>query len=482
MKIALLMVLTFLSTTSFAKDVIIMIGGGGEPKGAKETQFDSSMEQVGDFYKDNSDKYDATVNFNGGHEKTESKIQKSYKGAQILNNFTAANYNKVIDDTINKLNANQIPAGAKILLFIDSHGSEKSTEATHSISTANSAMANMNSGGAGMVSLDKIKTLSTLAEKKGVRMGIIDGSCHAGNSLSLSNSKTCVIAASGPNHYSYSDFAAIYAKNMKKGKNLEQIFFEATDENAGKGFPMISSPAGMEVQDAIYPYLTPYMYYHDEYRGMALDKIDKYMKKTYSAQLMCEREEQFSKLLAIVKLVEDVSKVNNVIQPVDLGDLKEKLAKYKKTQDEYFKKLSQLDLSTFDKKEVVTTAAYKGSSNSYTHKELLSTNYEFLIKIKGEALLDKNLTDKKRDQARDLVEFYRACQATKERIIRDNPQYKSQEAIIAGLKDDDKVGFSVASEIMKESRKAYNTYYKIRESELLKNRSAAPNPCKDFVL
>ena len=488
MKVKLLIFASLLNTSIeiFAKDTIIFIGGGGEPLGAKETQFDESLENLGKFYRDNRPSYNAVVNFNGGHQKTESKIEKYFSDAEVKNNFNAKSYEQLVDDTIKKLSSNppQIAPGEKIVLFINSHGGENRGEKTHSISTANSAMTNMNAGGASMVSLDKLKALSDLAEKNNVKLGIVDGSCHAGNTLALANSKTCVVAASGPKHYSYSNFADLFAKNMKKGKNFEEIFFQTRNKLGGTGFPMISTPAGMAVQDEIYPYLTPYMYYHDEYRGMALDKIDNYIRQNSTPELMCVKDADFKKLDALMILIQDMSNIgerSGKFESVDLSKLRKKISKYKSTQDEYFNKIARVNLSTLDKKETIKTAAYP-SGNQYTHKELLSTNYLFQIKMKEEASKNLSLTEVKRKQALDLAEFYRECQRVKERVLRENPQYKEQEAIIAKLKDDSNVNSYIAHDIMKEATAVYNTYYKIKESEFVEKKTIAPNPCKDFVL
>lgn len=484
MKIKSMLALFFISTNTFAaRDNIILIGGGGEPVDAKETQFDGSLEALGEFYQKNKD-YKAVVNFNGGHSKTESRIKSKFNGAEIRNNFTSQSYDKIIEDTIKQLETNEIPMGGKILLFIDSHGSEKMGK-THSISTSNSAMVNMNSGGASMVSLDKLKALSDLAEKKNVKLGIIDGSCHGGNSLGLANTKTCVVAGSGPLHYSYSIFASTFAEKMQKGKNLEEIFLETAKKVDGLGFPMISSPAGKTVQDEIYPYLTPYMYYHDEYRGMSLDKIDNYIRDNSAPELICKRNDDYNKLNSILNLVQQMSAVGaksgELIGPSDLSKLKKKIASYKKTQDEYFKKLAQLDLSTMEKIEPISTPDGRLKSK-YSHRELISTNYAYFINEKEQALKNSSLTDKAREQARGLLEFYKACNATKERVMRENPQYATQEKIINQLKKDNDVGHTIAFEIMKEANSAYNAYYKIKEKELDKLPNKAPNPCKDFVL
>lgn len=487
MKIKLVIIASFIVNMSvFAKDTIIFIGGGGEPLGEKETQFDESLENLGEFYKKNRSSYDAVVSFNGGHEKTEKKIKKHFSDADVKENFNTKNYEKIVDETIKKLSSNppQIAPGEKIVLFINSHGAQRSGEKTHSISTANSAMTNMNAGGASMVSLDKLQRLSDLAEKNNVKLGIIDGSCHAGSTLALANSKTCVVTASGPDHYSYSDFADLFAKNMERGKNLEDIYFQTRNKLGGTGFPMISTPAGMAVQDEIYPYLTPYMYYHDEYRGMPLDKIDNYIKQNSSPELMCMKDAGFKKLDTLLVLIQQMSKVierSDKTESVDLSKLRKKIAKYKKTQDEYFDKISQLNLSTLNKEETVQSKAFP-KGNQYTHKELLSTNYLFQIKTKEEAAANPSLTETKKKQALDLADFYRECQRVKERVLRENPQYKEKEAIIAKLKDDSDVNYYVAKEIMNEAVYAYNIYYGIKQSEFIEKKTSAPNPCKDFVL
>lgn len=484
MKITLLMTLILVSVNAYsATNHIILIGGGGEPLGAKETQFDESMENLGDFYQKNKD-YKTIVNFNGGHSKTESKINSKFSGAEIRNKFSAQSYDQIVKDTIKKIETGEIPSGGKILLFIDSHGGEKKGQ-THSISTSNSAMTNMNSGGESMVSLDKLKALADLAEKKNVKLGIVDGSCHAGNSLSLANSKTCVVAASGPLHYAYSIFGAAFAKKMNKGKNLEDLFLETNKEIGGAGFPMISTPAGSIVQDEIYPYLTPYMYYHEEYRGMALDKIDNYIKDNSTPELVCKRNEDYNKLNSILTFVQQMSSVNartgELINPIELSKLKKKIAEYKETQDSYFKKLSQLDLRTLDKTEAISTPDGKLKAQ-YTHRELLSTNYAFYIDNKKQMLKDSSLSDKKREQALGMIEFYKACEATRARVMREYPQYEAQEKIMKKLRKDDDVGQRIAHEIMKEANTAYTTYYKLKEKELNKLAKREPNPCKDFVL
>lgn len=289
---------------------LIYFGGGGEPKDALTTQFDETARGLGEFYKANKN-YSTTVSFNGGHPVTEGIIKDKFKGAKIEERFTVSSYKSVIQETIEKLSKNppEIPEGGKILIFIDSHGGEKSGK-THSISTTAAALTNMNNVSDGTsASLDALEELTKLAEAKNVKLAIVDGSCHAGNSLPLANSKTCVISASGPKHYAYSTFTNAFVTQMKKGKNLEDVFLETREQLNGLGFPMISTPEGMSVQDEIYPALTPYMYYHDEYRGMALDKIDDYFRENNSDEQVCRREKEYDSLKAVLSLIEDINMV-----------------------------------------------------------------------------------------------------------------------------------------------------------------------------
>lgn len=474
-----------------AEDNIIFLGGGGEPKNAANTQFDQSVRNLGDFVKSNKN-YSTTIVFNGGHSDTESIIADKFKSAENVGPFTASNYKAVIQDAIAKLSKNppEIPAGGKLLVFINSHGGEKAGK-THNISTSGAAMTNMNSvSESSSVSLDLLEDLAKLAETKNIKLAIVDGSCHAGNSLPLANKNTCVVAASGPNHYAYSNFADIFAGKMKKGKTIEDIFLETRNETAGGGFPMISTPEGIEVQNEIYPYLTPYLYYHDEYRGMSLDKIDNYIKDNLEDELQCKRENDYLSLKRVITLIEQLNEIEKkslfsstpkTVKTVDLTDLKKKLDEYKKTQDEYFRKLKELNLASLDDKETITTDFYT-RGNTYTHREILATDYKDLAADKEKDLQTMTLTPEKRKNYERLRDFYLAAQVTKEKLLRDHPQYIRQKELFDSLKEDALVGFSVASEISGQAHKAYNAYYKNKQKELIRQSQSVENPCRDFVL
>lgn len=194
--------LLFLTLNAYAETGhMLIIGGGGEPN--KETTiFDMNLEKVASFQEKSG--YKTTISFNGGHVDTEKIVNSNFKG-EVSNRgaFTGENYDQIISETIKKLENGQIPANDKILLYINTHGAEKeSNELTHKISVTGGNVQNFNTlAGSKTVSLDRLKELADLAERKNVKLGILDMSCHSGSSMALANSKTCVISAAGPNHY-----------------------------------------------------------------------------------------------------------------------------------------------------------------------------------------------------------------------------------------------------------------------------------------
>lgn len=479
----------FTSVKVQAENHFVVMGGGGEPLSNPGTQFDTSLENAADFYKDNSENYTTIINFNGGHIKTDKIIDTNFKGAVIKPGFSAENYKAIVNELIEKLKSDPplIDRNQKILLFINSHGAEaKKDQQTHNVSASSSELVDMSEKGLNSIDLDSLSELSKLAELRGVKLGIIDASCHSGNSLSLGNSKTCVITGSGPNHFAFTNFGDAIAAALKKGKNLEEAYLEARKKVEGEGFPMISSIAGQQTQQTLYPLLTPYMYFHGEYRGMPLDKIDKYLFNVDAGELICKRDKQF---IALQKLIDLAEKVNafeskgffgfkKIEGKIDLAPLREKLLSYKKTQDDYLTRIKEIDLSTLDKKEDIFTDYYPRGENLTSHKDLLITDYEKIIKLKKEALLDPSLTASKTEELKKLLIFFERSQEIKSELLVKYPQYAQRAKILEEIKKDEKITSKIASGITKEAHKAYTAYYEA----LSRENSENANPCKDFVL
>ncbi len=480
---------TSLTAIAAPTNYMTYIGGGGEPTGAATTQFDLGVSNFSNFVNDEKKNYNVTVNFNGGHRDTEIMLKEKFKDHKVVENFNQANFDKMIADYTDKLEKNQIPENGKILLFINSHGGE-TAGATHNISAANSAMTNYNTGSKdGMISLDSLAKLTELAEKKKVKMAIIDASCHSGNSLKLANSKTCVISSSGPKHYGFSNFGEIFASHMMRGRNLEEIFLITREATAGNGFPEISTPEGIQVQDELYPLLTPFMYFHDEYRGAILDKIDTYLKENAkgSAINACERQNEFVKLNEVLKLIEDITAVEKGLfkksmeRSINLDLLREKIKAYRDVQEDYIKKLSEITMGNLQKMEPLDLGNGVRSPG-YTHEQLLGTDWNYFINEKNRDLQDRSLPESRRKSLEETKVLYTKALEKKAQMLRDYPEYDRFQGIINSLKTDAAVSNANASSIAKEAQIAYAAYYKNRQDKLKAANKSATNACKDFVL
>lgn len=491
MNITLFLSLMFYSLAAFAAsdNYISFIGGGGEPAGAPTTQFDQSAINFSSFYQNEKSNYNVSINFNGGHTETEQMITEKFNGAGIVNGFNQASFDNMIADYTQKLEKNEIPENGKILIFINSHGGE-TKGLTHEVSASSAAMTNMNTGSKdGMISLDALAKLTALAEAKNIKMAIIDGSCHSGNSLKLANSKTCVVTASGPKHYGYSNFPEIFAAKMIRGKNLEEIFLATRDATGGSGFPEISTPEGLLVQDELYPLLTPFMYYHAEYRGIQLDKIDTYLKsnaKTYLPNA-CERENEVIKLNTLMKLIEDLSAVEKGLlrkrmeRTINLDSLREQIANYREVQENYLKRLNEIDLPNLKKLEPMDLGGGVRSPG-YSHEELIGTDWNYFQTEKNLELQKDNLSAVKKKELEEARDYYKISQETKERVLRDNPEYQRYQAVLDELKNDTKVSRIIASSIAKEAHNAYASYYKSIQKKQNDTSKSSSNACSEFVL
>jgi hypothetical protein len=402
----------------------------------------------------------------------------SNKGA-----FTAVTYNAIIDEQIAKLKAAALggPPVDKILIIINTHGAEKAinnqdgtTPYTHLISST---------GPEKFVSLDKLTELTNLVKGTNTKLAIIDGSCHSGNSLPLANSNTCVISAAGPNHYGYNDFTQKFASKLATGKNLENIFLEVRDEVDGTGFPMISSPAGQAVQQAIYPLVTPYMYYHGATlpNGAQIDKIDNFLTNNSTQCLMEHREQDFKKLMELIQNIEDINIVERGFwifrgkyKQVDLSALKLKVSNYKKIQDSYLKNLQSLNIPDLTKKEEFTVPGFLPFS--YSLQEILDTDFAARISA-TEHDLSLFTSESDRANARVRIDIYRLALARKNILLQDQ-NIIDRTTILERVRSDERLTVDTAFGIAKEAQAAYDGYYK----NLSKEKSHEPNPCKDFVI
>jgi len=463
-----------------AESHIVYLGAGGEPAG-DETIFDNGAKLFVNFYQRNKENYKAIVAFNGEHEKTDSIIRKGFKNAEIKDKFSKENYQAIITNLINKLNANppQIKPGEKIMVMIDTHGSEKSEGMdTHNISLTGNPILNYNEGSddASSISMDSLKELAKLAEEKGVNLAIIDGSCHSGNSLALANSKTCVISGSAPNQYA-TNFTELMASKMSKGKTLEQAYLDARLAADPTPFPMISSPIGNLVQKDLEAAI-PFLFYHEEGES-TLDKIDNYMMSLSQVEPYCKRENDFLGLKQFLTYMKSVLKTNqaknNKLNLAGLKRLETNIEKYKKVQDEYVKAFYKFGINQEELDTEVEVSVEKYSV-SYPLKDLLTADFDRILK---NTVFDLNKATKPEDKARLTahMELYQKLKGEQQKRLQE-PRHSSYIAIQNKLKRDARLQEKTVAGISKDLMGLYHEYY----SALRKEFAKSPNPCAEFKI
>ena len=240
MQIVLLLFIMVLGSSAQTSHLAI-IGGGGEAKGSS-TIFDGDLKHISKFARMNPN-WITTSSFNGGHSETENIIKSNL-------NITNEPFTKNSCEQLIKTTNGELKSGDQLLIHINSHGARRdvSTEKTHKIATAESALENYETIGGSTVGLDYLKKLTELANHKGIKLAIIDFSCHSGSTLNIANKNTCVITSTGPNHYGYTGsdqtFTSLFNSKLEKGKSLEEIYLEAREKYFDKSFPMIFSPQG----------------------------------------------------------------------------------------------------------------------------------------------------------------------------------------------------------------------------------------------
>jgi hypothetical protein len=475
---------------SFSASYMMIIGAGGDPEG-ETTIFDKTIKNLGAYVKENQ-AIKVEVALDGGHSKTKAIIDSSFPSAISKSDFEERDYRRIIQTYKTKLETGEIKTGDQLLIHINSHGAERSEDSkTHKIATSAGTATNLNTlAGSIVVNLDDLEILKKLAKEKGVKLAIIDGSCYSGNTLVLADDNTCVISATGSNHYSYPTFSENFSAAMKKGKNLEDVFLAVRAQDGVPQLPMISTSAGQAVAALIYDKITPYMYYFDEYE----DKLMTYLLANHSNYQQCIADKNFTSLMDIIKLAEnlrsDTSKsffLGDKKKVNDLGHFKESLEKYKKSQDQVREKMRQLGVDRLQLKETFHVSAKFGGyqtvyDKDYTISELITSNFPSLI-----AALEERLSTEKSDSAitqyQGLKSLYLQAQARKEALFKEQPDLESILAEEEGLKKSIESYYGLVYQIAYDERKLYDALYKNFQKKELKNTETEhANPCKSFKL
>lgn len=475
-----------LSLPSSAADHLMVIGAGGEPE-TQDTIFDGAIKNIGDYVK-RSPGLKVDVALNGGHPVTETLIAASFPNASSKSGFGESDYKRLLESYVQKLKSNELLSGDQLMIYIDSHGAEKEDKfKSHRIATSGARATDLNTlAGASLVSLDQLSELKVLAKAKGVKMAIIDASCHSGNSLSLADDNTCVISGTGPNHYGYGTFSKNFVASMQKGKSLEEVFLEARAMDTTPGLPMISTQSGLAVTSVIYEKITPFLYHFDNTN----DKLSPFLKENSGAYGQCVAEGNYKALVKTINSIEELNTVTkkslfgtSVVKEVDLTDLKAHLARYKNAMDLVKSKMIELGSDRLKTEENFKAKGAVGNwttawEQKYTWAELITSDYNKLLSNLQERI-NAETDEAKLTTYAATKSLYLQAQAKKAELLRTQPDLAGIPAKEVEIKKLIESNYWTTSAIATEERKLYSALYKnSQKSEPNDTR----NPCKEFKI
>ncbi len=460
----LTVLLATLSFPLFAANHVAFIGGGGEPTGSN-TIFDADVNRFGNFMERMPQETRLSVSFNGGHSRTEGRLTDNFPAAPNVP-FTPQNFDSMINRYQADIESGRITSADQLMLYIDTHGAEQMPggQRTHNIATTGGAIANYdNLAGARSVSLDRLQQLTTLAESRGIKMAIVDVSCHSGSTLALANSKTCVITATGPRHYGFAGsgtFSANFINRMRPGRNLDEVFHAVRDDSSDTDFPMISSPTGRDVQDQIYPILTRFLYDYERNGPSKLrgDIVNSIITNS------CEQEnESLAQLLALLGSVENATNEN-------FRRLREAVTEYQSLRLNMQNQLRAMlsNPAMTESRQI----CFGGSCFSYTGREVIAMDIPAAIAVANQASLNNPASaafnHKWAGALAQLIPW-------KAQLIA-NPAIAGYPNFFHNYPDLERQSERLARRISREERKLY------REMHAGLANDQRPNPCKDFRL
>ncbi|WII73885.1 hypothetical protein QJS83_08340 [Bdellovibrio sp. 22V] len=235
--LALVVFVTSVSMSAHAKKVAVFFGGGGEPS-TPGTIFDETYMAFQPFNAGSG--WSTKSYFNGGHP-TSERIADAMTGGKNKP-MTAANMNAEIAQLKDSILNGTLKSGDQLMITVATHGLRKggTPQRSHSVTTTDQDF-----------NMDKLLELRNLAESKGVKLAILDFSCHSGATLNLASDKTCVISAASDN-VGYNNGGEMIAKSLAKGTNLEKAFLKGRnrDGSLSPGAPQISTDAGKQAYAA----------------------------------------------------------------------------------------------------------------------------------------------------------------------------------------------------------------------------------------
>nr|BFD57987.1 hypothetical protein CKG001_00940 [Bdellovibrio sp. CKG001] len=432
--------MVFLADAAWAKKEILVLGGGGEPEGAT-TIFDETLKNLGTFSK--SAGWKPTVVFNGGHKTTEALAKQAGGGKNIP--ATTDNLNKQIELFKQKIQKGELKKGDQLMISVATHGLEAAPPfETHAVSSKN-----------GTFNMDRLKALRDLAEKKGVKLAIMDFSCHSGATLKLGTDKTCVISAASSN-VGYNTTGSSIAGNLRAGGNLEYAFLGARSSPAGlsPGTPQISTEAGRKTYQAT-------AFLSDSMRERS--SLDTWAEKGKKAEACNLTNASYVKLARELKdIKESYGRLSGIRALAGLPDVDQAKAQL------------QQAIKTYESARNQALAAHRAQS-----KYDQEVCFELVPKMNYCGTMtqfDFGYEEVKKQAASNPSPAIKAELRAYEKFVKreDFKKWKAAAASYAKQADD---LYWKAEKVGHAERKIYEALYAHYSKE-----SKAPNPCRDFKL
>lgn len=454
-----------------------ILGGGGEPRNKASTIFDSNLKLTGESLR--SSNWPVTVRFNGGHADTEKIIGEQF-GRENSDGFNPQTFKSILGDIKMKMLTTMKPDD-QLLIVIDSHGairSDVTKEKTHSVSASQTEGGiDLNSlKGSITVSLDELKEIAELAEKKNIRLGIIDLSCHSGATLELANKNTCVVSASSDSLYAYTNFGNQLFSNIKPGANLEDAFLEARINHKEASLPQISTESGQALFEMEKGGIDSFLYYFRTTGNYG--KLPELLTTEATRAVNCSPANQrFENAIAKLEATTRSAGVSNI----DARALRSKLEKYHKLQAEIESTLKSWGIPELQKKETINLETSENGQKKIQRTETIDWRNLLTGDWKGNEAYYRKLSSQEKNPVKKLelsqsAELMVQKALRRDEIIKRYPNlvdYKTKaKELIANTKDT----VVLAGEVAMAEREIYQQIYKAHAE-----RATKKNACKDFT-
>jgi hypothetical protein len=434
-----LRIFLFFATLSFAviaygESQLVYFGGS---TAKDDSSFDTSLNDALAYAKSKNLKADFF------YRKTLPKTLADEDSAKIKE-FTPKSFKKKIRELARSISSGKIKPGEQLLVYLDTHGSK--IDGTYKV-TADTELANG----------EDLQYLIQAAERKNVRLGIINGTCYSGSLMKYRTPHTCIVTSAQPDKVGFAGDPINLAALSPGLDDLESLYLLQRSLYPGlRSQPMISTEAGIRVDEMLSPLKSSIIHEHDRDVILAQPTC-----KTPTSSLV-NLEKEINTLKASTRetpewAAETIKDLRDLIEKFNSTKLKLQaynIAKNKETcvdttfmegakvNTDYEKCLTQEDI------EWVAANYYKPGESRQSRKGLTTGTKQLADPIRSQFIDQQNSDNYKNFQ----------------RLKKENQEAIHEIDIYSAM-------------IGALERDIYNKAYKKASEE-----SKAPNPCRDFKL